>query len=443
MPICQRLLPLMAAVASCCLGAGIDDLVPTLVVTPLPVGSGARALGRGGAFVAVADDATAASWNPAGLVQLESPECSVVGSYLSVASRFSSNEPGMHMGDEYVGRPDLNYLSVALPFRLGRTNMVASLNYQQKFDFHQELSLTEAEGGAFPSHSRAELEAEGGIGALSPALGVQISPTFSLGLAVNCFGDEFFGGNAWEENIRGVITAQTLVGEVIGRYEQKVTFRNFRGLNVALGTLWDAWEQEERRVTLGAVLKSPFRARADRASRFSSATTIGGGAPNYVRTKRREEYKIDYPTSAAAGVAVQFSDLLSCACDVTWTDWSKFDQTGSESGQTLPIGGQEGEQRGIDDTYDARLGLEYLLVRENAIFPLRAGVFYEQRPSLGNANGVLGFSLGGGVTTNGYSIDWAYQYRSVRNAKSADLGIPGARYDLAEHLFLTSLIWYF
>ena len=33
-------------------------------------GAGSRALGMGGAFVAVADDATAAMWNPAGLVRV-------------------------------------------------------------------------------------------------------------------------------------------------------------------------------------------------------------------------------------------------------------------------------------------------------------------------------------------------------------------------------------
>jgi len=38
-----------------------------------PVGSGARAIGMGGAFIGVADDATAASWNPGGLIQLENP----------------------------------------------------------------------------------------------------------------------------------------------------------------------------------------------------------------------------------------------------------------------------------------------------------------------------------------------------------------------------------
>ena len=46
--------------------------------SPNPVGSGARAIGMGGAFIAIADDATAASWNPGGLVQLEKPEISAV-----------------------------------------------------------------------------------------------------------------------------------------------------------------------------------------------------------------------------------------------------------------------------------------------------------------------------------------------------------------------------
>ena len=43
------------------------------------LGSGARAFGMGGAFLARADDATAASWNPAGLSYLRRPEFSIVG----------------------------------------------------------------------------------------------------------------------------------------------------------------------------------------------------------------------------------------------------------------------------------------------------------------------------------------------------------------------------
>lgn len=51
--------------------------------SPNPVGSGARAVGMGSAFIAVADDATAASWNPAGLIQLDRPEMSIAGEHLT------------------------------------------------------------------------------------------------------------------------------------------------------------------------------------------------------------------------------------------------------------------------------------------------------------------------------------------------------------------------
>ena len=59
--------------------------------SPNPVGSGARATGMGGAFIGIADDATSASWNPAGLIQLEKPEISIVGAYLSNRDIFSSD----------------------------------------------------------------------------------------------------------------------------------------------------------------------------------------------------------------------------------------------------------------------------------------------------------------------------------------------------------------
>lgn len=46
-----------------------------------PVGSGARAIGMGGAFIGIADDATAASWNPGGLIQMHKAQASFVLSH--------------------------------------------------------------------------------------------------------------------------------------------------------------------------------------------------------------------------------------------------------------------------------------------------------------------------------------------------------------------------
>ena len=42
----------------------------------LKLGGGARALGMGGAFVTIADDATAGYWNPAGLALLKKKQAS-------------------------------------------------------------------------------------------------------------------------------------------------------------------------------------------------------------------------------------------------------------------------------------------------------------------------------------------------------------------------------
>ena len=53
------------------------------------MGLGARALGMGGAFVAVADDGFASSFNPAGLVQLKRPIFSASYRFMSLDRKLS------------------------------------------------------------------------------------------------------------------------------------------------------------------------------------------------------------------------------------------------------------------------------------------------------------------------------------------------------------------
>src|SRR5262245_12951595 len=67
---------------------------------------GARALGMGGAFVAVADDATAVIANPAGLVILQRPELSAEVKFSKFNNNFAafSNTPGDATGMNYRSR---------------------------------------------------------------------------------------------------------------------------------------------------------------------------------------------------------------------------------------------------------------------------------------------------------------------------------------------------
>jgi hypothetical protein len=65
----------MAALAAVLLVSAVPALaVDKYAAEFLKIGVGARALGMGGSFVSMADDASAAYWNPAGLIQLQSRE---------------------------------------------------------------------------------------------------------------------------------------------------------------------------------------------------------------------------------------------------------------------------------------------------------------------------------------------------------------------------------
>jgi hypothetical protein len=70
---CSRFLAALAVVLSCPVASA------QTTIEPPAVNPGARSLGLGGAFVATADDATAAWVNPSGLMQLVRPEISFEG----------------------------------------------------------------------------------------------------------------------------------------------------------------------------------------------------------------------------------------------------------------------------------------------------------------------------------------------------------------------------
>ena len=126
---------LPAVVAAQTLPFGLS-LPPSInfATSPSPVGSGARAQGKALAFIGVADDATAASHNPAGLVQLERPEVSIVGSYFLRLERQDITRPDTDLADQNLHHFDLNYLSAVYPFELLQRNVVVSLNFQRLFD---------------------------------------------------------------------------------------------------------------------------------------------------------------------------------------------------------------------------------------------------------------------------------------------------------------------
>ncbi|HHT9144983.1 MAG TPA: OmpP1/FadL family transporter [Candidatus Wunengus sp. YC61] len=414
---------------------------PNINSTPLPVGSGARAIGQGGAFIAVADDATAASWNPGALMQLERPELSVVGSFLSTQQDFDPGSTGWSLGDEAVSRGDLNYASVAYPFRVFRKNFVAALNYQQIYDFHMNLDFNQTIEDRTPPalnyRQKINFESQGGVGALTPAISMLVVPKLSVGVAINFYTDEFFGNYAWKQSTRSVGSGNLAGTNITTAYNSDTTFKNFQAINVTTGILWDIWEKEDKLLTFGAVYDTPYTADVDRITNFKSISTFGQSTGH-----ERKNFEVDYPMSLGLGLGFRYNDALSFSMDATWTDWSAFKQEDEDGVKSRPLGGASADRK-IDDTYALRCGTEYLIFGKKVIIPVRGGLFYDPRPSLDDPTDVYGFSVGSGITFKRFSLDGAYQFRWANDVDGEDFGLSGTKFDLNDHMFLASVIVYF
>ena len=245
---------------------------PSIFSAPLPSGSGARALGLAGAFTAVADDATAASWNPAGLIQLERPEASFVLRTSHETNKHQSQNTDLRVGDDDFDSSNLNYFSLVYPFYLRhiKRNLVVSLNYQEAYDFTQHFSANLRDrstptdglevtqefnkpeqvqintplGGQqrdltinvltttqvtssfdqllkFNLLSDLTFEQDGIIEALSPALAIELTPKLAMGIALNYYQDSALFGHSIESR-----TLATIDGTSDSRVDMTTTRRS-------------------------------------------------------------------------------------------------------------------------------------------------------------------------------------------------------------------------
>ena len=419
--------------------------------SPNPVGSGARALGMGGAFIAICDDATAASWNPAGLVQLEKPELSVVYDYHKndVSSHYEAfPDASVSAGGEDYS---FNYLSAAYPFTLFSRNMTASINYQHLYDFKNNSSrnLSEIKSslvGESIHTDDSNYDLDGELWAISPAIAIQITPTLSVGVTLNFWEDALFD-NEWET--RYTLRQQDMINGNV--YDFKKTDYSeayaFSGINFHLGALWSV----NSRITIGAVFKSPFTADLDYRYRSfqeipnsfppGSPENPGGETiPTSLDISANES--LDMPMSLGLGIAYRYSDALSLSMDLYRTWWEDYLLHPHNGEAISPISGKIESLSDIGNTTQVRIGGEYLIIKEKFIVPLRCGLFYDPEPTDGGIIDFWGASVGSGIVLKRIAFDMAFQYRT-----GDDVTIAFAGEELVQnrdtYTLYGSLIYYF
>jgi long-subunit fatty acid transport protein len=410
--------------------------------SPNPVGSGARAMGMGGAFIAIADDATAASWNPAGLIQLETPELSLVGAYYDRSEDFSSD---LHPEIENTGKADdlnINYFSMTYPFRFHR-NMVVSLNYQRLYEFERSFDyLYDYSPLGVNLLQDKKFDQSGSLSALGLAYAVEILPQLSLGGTLNIWTDDLFWNNGWDETFSERAVGRQGETPVLINTQITDKYSDFHGVNANFGLLWNVTPS----FTVGAVVKTPFQASIHHQFDFSQSTTLGPPAGTTLNSRQsmEENVKLNMPLSYGMGLAWRVSDALSFDLDVYRTDWSDYTLKDSRGNKFSPIDGRPEEDSDVKDTTQVRVGGEYLLILEkhNMVVPLRAGFFYDPEPSEGEVKDFFGIAVGSGIAYKKIVFDVAYQFRWGQDIDTGNL-ISTSEADVYQHSFLASVIFHF
>jgi len=495
----------------------------TITSAPSPVGSGARAMGQAGAFIATADDATAASWNPAALIILEKPEASVVGSSEGQTRSFE------HAGTQSFYYNAFNYLSASYPFK----DFVVSVNYQRLYDFNykvernlQGLVPDHVTYGApdFSSHPcrdfstspptmvpctagtptdpsddyylgvvnqdikriealRQKITQSGDIGAIGPALAVQITPKIAFGVAFNFWMDGL---------VNSGYTRKTEQSQTVFEQNNSFTFEDlnlnlnydpgidigypspgvptvtrsrvvfdekfkFHGQNINAGLLLNVSPRNK----LGLVYRSGFEANVNwTVDMTQTQELLVGNTFQTIGSSRHSHLSRDlamhFPDQYGIGFSNRFSDAFTMALDLTYVRWDEFttqmvvEDPKPHTVTTSAVSGLKQSRSQVDPVATARLGAEYIFIREKIAVPIRAGAFYDPQPAEGAAQNYWGGTLGAGIAWKSLVVDAAYVYRfandvdliTVTNAEGTRLE-KIEKGDIQQHSFLLSTIYHF
>ncbi|GLH74391.1 hypothetical protein GETHLI_28930 [Geothrix limicola] len=381
-------------------------------------GAGARAMGLGGAFIAVADDATAVSFNPAGLAQLLHPEVSFVarGTQRSVSYQdFETSNRGrvLAVGDSLVSgtRVDPLFFSATAPMQIAGRNLVLQMSVQRAFALtdhaRRDLVETPTSSSGLPTHLVQDVSQAGQIDLYSLAAAYEVSQRLLLG----------FSYNQWRG--RWDLTSDSL--NTTGATSTSVAFRQTNAMdggNYNLGLIWrwPTW-------SLGLIRRTGFHADYTFATTLATNLPQGGFKANPMSTG------LHWPSGTGIGYAYRPTDQWLFTADLAHTLWSTtryMSDSARLNGQSF-FDFDKGDR--TPNATDLHLGVEYLhITASGSVIPLRAGLSREPQPVVDAVTGVQRVmqrvSIGSGIKRGPVGLDLAYRYgwSSRRASQSLDVG---------------------
>jgi long-subunit fatty acid transport protein len=386
----------------------------------------------GGAFLARADDATAASWNPAGLSYLRRPEMSLVGA----RNVFNSDIQGVEVGRFKGWSPDFG--AITFPLTIKNAGGAIQLSFQRVIPFDGSRTIERTSGGA-----SASLESSGGFDVIALGTGWKLTSTLRIGVTLNRWG-------------RGYEQDQTRTVEG-GRTREIVTNWEMRGWNSNLGLIFTPIES----LNLAVVGNTPFTARVSLGKSRTDFLPDEAGQLEPISSGAYEsdDVTLDFPGAIGAGASWRPESRLTLSADYTRTLWSKayvynffvipfIDSDGpvvrdpppdSYVYPKLPYPYVTEEKQ--VDSEQIRFGVEYVFISGRLKVPVRGGYFNDRQIRLdrnGHAPRYNGVTAGTGLIMGSVLMDAAYLYEYGSYVDGFDQKITQRT-----HRFLASVIYRF
>jgi len=380
-------------------------------------GAGARAEGLGGAFIGLADDATAIVWNPAGLGQLERTEFSAVGRWLqgTFKDEYKPTNGTATSSELHPAHFAYNFASIAFPLHAGRMTFVPSVAYQKQLDFYRRYSD--------PSSSE---EDNGGGNTITPGIGIKLHPMFYIGGAVNIWiGD-------YDLTSTDIYSARSSSGTK--------TNASVSGLNFNAGVLVDfSGMKKPIPIKIGATVRTPFdlKLEGDYELLQNNATTSKGKFSNTVQM----------PLMFGVGASARLVENLTLSFDFEmrrYGDSKLYRTTDGHAMDTLNMSDSK------SDLNQIRVGAEYLIVTSAIVIPVRVG-FRTEPTLMADWDGIhakytdqvsgMGFTVGTGLISDAFALDITYSRSSAEQNATYTGGKGTGTYTF--QVVSTSLIIYF
>ena len=394
---------------------------------------GAKASGLAGAYVALADDASANWYNPANLVWLEGTQFQIGGNLITVGgdTEFTAQDPEFGIFTPTTFEPES---SIETPINVYYTSKVNN-NIAWGIGLTTPFGLVTEWTDRPVTFSAQKSELQTFV--VNPNIAFRMTENVSIAIGVDYM---FADVPEFSREVPVELDGNPLNGpEVVG-------FSNLSGDGD--DTSWNvALSYKGNGSAFGFTYRDGFDLELDGNIDYSGFGPVAGFFPSTPGLA-----SIGLPAQAAVGYGFQVGQNTTVEVDVAWAEWSSFDAIRIDLANETLFSRDLEIVENWDDTMSYRIGVNW---KTSSTTEWRFGAVFDEspipveylRPSIPDSDRI-GLTIGYGRKGNKVDLDLYYMYldfdeiTAVPGAPESE-GVIAGTYDSATHLAGIGLNWRF